>query len=263
MIENNKFTYETSRQLAKDIIMFCKKWGMWQDVAVYTGEKCYTDASDDYCYEGITGVIVKEELHPEECVKGMTKGPDGECEQKNFSNPEHFLDMTFEGPLYQLLRYEEYEVRTEKLSEDAKKYIVSHDEEMENDIFLRAVDYLENREGWDPVKYDSYEEYLELMEECEPNYDENIFNANERDFATGEEYIDFLDRAEANKVAALVDFFSRDSYVWDGVDTYFDEGKIAGHIIAEFDELLKKYGLRYELGFSWSLTVYKTYYFSE
>lgn len=64
-------------------------------------------------------------------------------------------------------------------------------------------------------------------------------------------------------IAALVDFFFRDSYVWDEVDTYFDEGKIAGHIISEFDELLKKYGLRYELGFSWSLTAYKINYFSE
>ncbi|MGN0435420.1 MAG: hypothetical protein ACI4D8_02185 [Wujia sp.] len=256
MIEMNRFTIETSKQLAKDIITFCKKWGMWQDVAIYTGGKCYTDASDDHCYEGISGVIVREELHPEECTKGVIYGVDGECEWKSFSNPEHILDMTFDGTLYQLLRHREYDVKAENLSEDARKYISMHDEEVEDDVFLEAMDYLENREGWDPMEFDSYEEYLEVTGYCEPYYDKNIFNNNEKDFATREEYLDFLERAEISKVASLVEWFSDNSSVWESRDTYFDNGKIAGYIISEFSEILKKYGLWYELGFPWSLTAY-------
>ena len=40
-------------------------------------------------------------------------------------------------------------------------------------------------------------------------------------------------------------------------ETFFDDGRIAGMIIEEFTGLLEKYGLWYDLGFSWSLTTYR------
>ena len=38
---------------------------------------------------------------------------------------------------------------------------------------------------------------------------------------------------------------------------FYGGGKIVGCILEEFDNLLKKYSLWYEPGFSWSLTTYR------
>lgn len=262
MIEKKKFAYETSEQLAKEIISFCKKWGMWQDVAIYTGGKCYTDAPENYRYDGIRGVIVKEEMHPEECTGGLLNGVDGECEWKSFSNPEHFLDMNFDGPLCQLLRHGEYEVKTEKLSEEAKKYICQNDEEILDNAYLNAMDYLENKEGLDSTEFDSYEEYLELAGDLGPDIDKYIFNDSTKEvalkeFVSREEYLDFLEKAVTCKEAELTEWFADEGYMLENKDTYFDAGHIANHILEEFNLILEKYGLYYELGFLWSLTAYR------
>lgn len=39
--------------------------------------------------------------------------------------------------------------------------------------------------------------------------------------------------------------------------SFYGGGKIVGCILEEFNDLLEKYGLRYEPGFSWSLTTYR------
>jgi hypothetical protein len=39
--------------------------------------------------------------------------------------------------------------------------------------------------------------------------------------------------------------------------SFYGGGKIVGYIHEEFNDLLEKYGLRYEPGFSWSLTTYR------
>jgi len=52
------FNKETdSESLALDIVASLRKWGMWQDVQIFTGGKCY---SDDY-----GELVVRDERHPE------------------------------------------------------------------------------------------------------------------------------------------------------------------------------------------------------
>lgn len=53
-------------KLAYDIINFCKKWGMWKDVQIFTGGKCYS-VDDDFPDK----IKVREEKNPGEYTKEM------------------------------------------------------------------------------------------------------------------------------------------------------------------------------------------------
>ena len=175
-----------SQKLAMEIVEFLRKWGMWKDVQIFTGGKCYTDSKNGE-------LKIRDEVHPEKYTTGLLAYEDCNGEalhvEKDFSNPERLLDMTFEGPLYLLLRHHEYEVSVEDVSEEAKHIIL-------------------------PEKY---------MDEVDDLYD-------------GEEEFE--------------------------EELFFDGGRIANQIFHEFDELLEKYGLRYELCFSWGLTTYRIGEFS-
>lgn len=69
----------------------------------------------------------------------------------------------------------------------------------------------------------------------------------------------FLEKCEVTRELKIWKYF--EDYVYkahaDDDVMFFDDGKIAGMVLNEFDELLAKYGLWYELGFSWSLTAYR------
>jgi hypothetical protein len=227
---------------------------MWKDTAVYTGGKRYTDFDATECdtFRNHTFVVVSDEPNPE----GWT----------GFSNPEHLLDMTFEGPLSLLLRHGEYEVEVCDLSDEAKKYITKTEsgrvaEERSDKILEETCKYIEDNQGWDPAEFDSYEEYLELKQYCEPDYDKAVFKNKPGEFATRDEYLEFLEKALVSKVTAVEEYYGGealecDEDIWD-MDMFYDDGAIASHIIAEFNDILEKYGLWYELGFSWCLTAYR------
>lgn len=252
-----------SENLAFDIADFLKKWGMWQDVQIFTGGKCYSD--------GENGEInIREEEHPEKYLKGFV-GVDcnGESEWEEFSNPERLLDMTFEGPLSSLLRYNEYEVRIGDVSEQAKDIIFPPSEYFEEEAFYLLNEFNEEHIGWDPAEYDSYEDWLELNQFDGINESfveiENTIMKNSMEFSTKEEYEDFLDWSAITREYKLLDYFKDYAFynaygkcnLYYNNDMFFDGGHIADDILEEFNKLLKKYGLWYELGFSWSLTTYR------
>ena len=251
---------EQSENLAYDIILYLQKWGMWRDISIYTGGKRYTDCdvSDGDGFRGLTGVKVSDAPNPEEYTTGYIEGYEGkEGKWISFSNPEHLLDMTFEGAFYLLLNFLEYSVETDDLSEEAKKYIVYHDE----DFLCDAYDYLNIRDGWDPMEFDSYDEYLELNEYSEPEYDDRVFNNEPREFSTAEEYNEYLEKTTASKEESLLKWVYDKNF--DSIfkqHTYYEEysnnGEIADHILSEFDKILEKHGLWYENGFRWTLTAY-------
>jgi hypothetical protein len=261
------FTSELAQDLADDIIKFCKKWGMWKDTAVYTGGKCYTDidAKESDTFRGNTFVAVSNEPNPERCTSGWVDDGD-ENVRMSFSNPEHLLDMTFEGPLYGLLVNGEYEVKVCDLSGETKKYIAGVEggsvaDEIEGKVWEKTDAYIDENQGWDPAEFDSYEEYLELNQYCEPYYDAAIFENQPTDFATRDEYLQMLVNALAIKETAVEEYYRDEAWecdkdIWD-MSMLYDDGAIAEHIIAEFNQLLEKYGLWYELGFSWCLTAYR------
>lgn len=177
--------------------------------------------------------------------------------------------MTFEGPLYLLLRHHEYEVFIEDVSEEAKHIILpeKYMDEVEDlvDEFMTAD--LEYKTSWDPAEYDSYEEWLELNQYCDMDElsVEGDMKENNIDFSSKDEYEDFLLKSVSARESKIREYFMDDLY--DGEEEFeeelfFDGGRIANQIFHEFDELLEKYGLWYELCFSWGLTKYRIGEFS-
>ncbi len=262
-----------SEKLATEIIDFCKKWGLWQDVCIYTGGKCYTDSkSDDENYLYINpenDVYVRAECNPDRFLTGLIDVGSYEepgNKDKCFANPKHLLDMTYEGPLYMLLRHHEYEVQIDTLPDKTKKFLkICYDniqKDIEAEAYSMADEYIDNKEGWDPVEFDSYEEYLKLQNEIE--YDKDIFNCKGKEFCSREEYSEYLSKAAASKEATLEEYFMDEAenlvmkdMEWFNDGIYYNNSDIADKIIQGFDALLEKYGLWYELGFSWSLTTYR------
>lgn len=169
-----------------------------------------------------------QHTHPEKFLTGFAgRGCDGEIIYKEYSNPERLLDMTFEGP------------------------------------FICLVDeFMEGNEFWDPVEYDSYEEWLELND-----YDDMsdlILSADDiknipSDFTSRNEYEDFWIKMIAAYEQKGWNYFEKNIYEqMNEEDSHFyGGGKIVGCILEEFDDLLKKYSLWYEPGFCWSLTTYR------
>lgn len=155
------------------------------------------------------------------------------------------ISMTMEAPLCWLLLDGKYEVLLNKLSEEAKDYIRLHDTEVADDAMCDAVDFLEQGGGWDPAEFDSYEEYLELKQYDEPDYAEMGCKDAQADFASREEYETFLERALAGKEDALQRWFVEKSDIRKYSDTYYDDGEIAGHVMAEFNAVFARYGFEY------------------
>ncbi|MGN0346841.1 MAG: hypothetical protein ACI4DU_06100 [Lachnospiraceae bacterium] len=255
MDDNHIFNQETdSEMLAMEIVKFLQKWGMWQDVQIFAGGKCYKDDKGK--------LVVRNEEHPEKYLEGPIEDCNGEITWEEFSNPERLLDMTFEGPFSLLLCYHEYEVNMGEVSEEVRRILLPETNEVADEVAGYVDDFLEGKIGWDPAEYDSYEEWLELngfddMEKTSATMDE--IGINPIEISSQEEYREFLDKCEVIREQKIwdyfEDYFSESSEYED--TAFFDDGRIAGMVLNEFDELLAGYGLWYELGFSWSLTTYR------
>lgn len=248
-----------SEKLALEIVTFLQKWGMWQDVQIFANEKCYTDEQGE--------LVIRNEKHPEKYLEGLT-GTDcnGESVWKDLSNPERLLDISFEGPLSLLLRHHEYEVNIGDVSDEVKRIIVPETTECQDDVVELMDEYLEGKYSWDPAEFDSYEDWLELNQYCDMDLFINKGNeqtSEEIEFSTREEYEDFLMRHAVERELTIAEYFEDeicDEAEWDtkwASEIFYDSGRIASMIIEEFNKLLEKYGLWYDLCFSWSLTTYR------
>lgn len=250
------FNKETdSESLALDIVAFLRKWGMWQDVQIFTGGKCYTDDHGE--------LVVRDERHPENYLEGVSHYDcNGHTVWKDLSNPERFLDMTFEGAFSTLLRHHHYEVKIGDLSDEVKRLIIPKTNKCIDEVDALMDEYLEGKYSWDPAEFDSYKEWMEFGEH--PDIDSFIEEAQSHidrkvEFSSREEYYDFLLRLEEIREDIVTKYFedeiSEETY-WD-LEVFCDSGDYASMIIQEFENLLEKYGLWYDLCFSWSLTTYR------
>ena len=244
-----------SEMLAMDIVVFLQKWGMWQDVQIFAGGKCYTDDDGE--------LVIRDETHPEKYLEGISHYDcNGNTVWKDLSNPERFLDMTFEGPLSLLLRHHEYEVKIGDVSDEVRRNIVPKTNKCIEDAVDLATEYLEGKYSWDPAEFDSFEEWLELNQYCYMDlfdYKQNYFDGRENEFSSKEEYEDFLMRQAVEIEDVVYEHFEDeicDEAEWDS-EIFYDNNRIASMIIEEFDNLLEKYGLWYDLCSSWSLTTYR------
>ena len=273
--------------LVSDLISFLQKWGLWRDTTVLANGNRYSySAETTSIYGGINYVEFEESINPEDYTTGITDETDcyENCHPvwKSFSNPEHILDMVYEGPLYMLLRHDTYEgVKKSDISLEAWDYIFAHTEILEDYMYEKyevaspeelldqiMEDRLDNSDytAWDPLVFDTWEEYQEFVNgEAYENGEEKLTPAYQR-YGTYEEYLAEMEISESLSIEDI-------KTVWEQMvsdakaefirECDMDEAgsisipEIAGYIKSEFDKIFDRYGLWYDFGFAWSLTCYR------
>ena len=270
-----------------EMIKFLQKWGLWQDVTILADVNAYfpgCNKEDVYC--GLRNVKITVCENPEDYTTGIMDETDCYGNHhpvwKNFSNPEHILDMVYEGPLYMLLRHDTYEgVKKSDISPDAWEYIFAHTEILEDYMYEKyemaspeallaqvLEDKFDNPDytAWDPLVFDTWEEYQELVNgEAYKTGEENLTPLYQR-YGTYEEYLADMEVSEALSIEGI-------KPVWEQMaseakiefirECAADEAglisipELAGYLQSEFVKIFDHYGLWYDFGFSWSLTCYR------
>ena len=273
-----------TQSLVPDLIRFLQKWGLWHDTMVLANGNRYSySAERTCCYGSLNYVEFEENVNPEDYTRGITEERDclGNPVWRSFSNPEHILDMVYEGPLYMLLTHNTYETRKSEISEDAWEYIFEHTDILDDFLYEKyecrdASDLLTkiledkfdnpDHTAWDPLVFDTWEEYQEFVNgEAYETGEENLPPTYQR-YGTYEEYLDDMEISESLSVEDVEPIWKQMAL---GAKREFirecalDETgiilipEIVGHIKTEFDKIFDRYGLWYDFGFSWSLTCYK------
>ena len=265
-------------QLTEEMIRFLQNWGLWEDASILTLGKRYAYAKEGAEeYRGLKHVMVTEGVDPEEVMQGITGEKDGQGKLvwKSLANPEHVFDMVFEGPLSVLLSFELYEPVKADIGEEAWKIIFEKtNQEILGDFLYEkygctnAEEYLEVLEeeamdysSWDPLEFDTWEEYQEFI-----GYEEDGLPENVKRFDTYKEYQEYMEAGGPMSASSVEPVWERmleeakREFIKDcGRD---GEARIAvpeltGFIRNGFRELLEKYGLYFELCFSWSLSCFR------
>ena len=273
-----------TQSLVSDLIRFLQKWGLWHDTMVLANGNRYSySAERTCCYGSLNYVEFEENVNPEDYTRGITEERDclGNPVWRSFSNPEHILDMVYEGPLYILLTHDTYETRKSEISEEAWEYIFDHTDILDDFLYEKyecrdASDLLTkiledkfdnpDHTAWDPLVFDTWEEYQEFVNgEAYETGEENLPPTYQR-YGTYEEYLDDMEISESLSVEDVEPIWKQMAL---GAKREFirecalDETgiilipEIVGHIKTEFDKIFDRYGLWYDFGFSWSLTCYK------
>ena len=270
-----------------ELIKFLQKWGLWQDVTILADDKAYFPAcnnEDVYC--GLPNIKITVCENPEDYTTGITDEIDcyGNCHPvwKSFANPEHILDMVYEGPLYMVLSHSTYEgVKKSDISLDAWDYIFAHTEILEDYMYEKyelvspeellaqiLEDKLDNPDYtlWDPLVFDTWEEYQEFVNgEAYETGEENLTPTYQR-YGTYEEYLADMEISESLSIEDIQPIWEQ--LISDAKKEFIRECAadesgiisipgIAGYIKSEFDKIFDRYGLWYDFGFAWSLTCYR------
>lgn len=270
--------------LESDLIRFLQKWGLWRDTMILASGNRYAYSTERTCrYGDFYYVEFEEDVEPEDYTSGITeeRDYDGNPVWRSFSNPEHILDMIYEGPLYMLLAHVTYETRKSEISEEAWEYILDHSDILDDylyekyechdawDLLAKILeDKFDNPDYtvWDPLVFDTWEEYQEFVNgEAYENGEEKLTPAYQR-YGTYEEYLSDMEISESLSIEdiepvweqmvseAKAEFIRKCAVDEAGIITI---PEIAGYIKSEFDKIFDRYGLWYDFGFSWSLTCYK------
>ena len=269
--------------MAQEVISFLKEWGLWRDTMILAAGNRYSYSSreEDVC-EGMTNVSFEENVDPEAYVRGLANGPggNGDLIWRSLANPEYIFDMVYEGPLHMLLRYDTYEPDLSCISESGWNYIFANTELIPDHILAEYEvedphdlgehmweELFDNpeRSYWDPLVFDSWEEYLEMyggdVGEKEPAY---------TNLDTYEEYRYLMDggsdlfiKEHQNEIRTRWEKMEKEAMEYylkgrsedSGVNGYL-QGKVKEHIMKGFNEIFERYGLWYDQDYSWSLSCY-------
>ena len=274
--------------LVLELIIFLKKWGLWTDTGIFALGNRYGYCSEkEKTFREQDHVEFTENMNPEDYTSGMTEERDcnGNPVWKSFSNPEHILDMIFEGPLYLLLWDETYEVRKADLSPEAWDYIFDHTDFFDEYLYelydLASVEELYEKvmedkfdnpdhSAWDPLVFDTWEEYQEFTYGVTyRDEEEEGYIPNYQRYGTYEEYVEDMELAEVLKPEDLQPVWEKMVY---DAKCKFRKGEkenetlslsgndfreLSGFLRKEFDGIFERYGLWYDFGFRWNLTCYR------
>ena len=259
--------------LVSDLISFLQKWGLWSDTTVLANGNRYSYSADrTCCYESLNYVEFEENVNPEDYTSGITEERDcfGNPVWKSFSNPEHILDMVYEGSLCMLLRYDTYETRKSEISEKAWEYIFGSTDILDDYLYEKYECYdasdllakiLEDKFDnpdytvWDPLVFDTWEEYQEFANgEAYETGEENLTPAYQR-YGTYEEYLADMEMSASLNIEDIEPVWEQ--MVLDAKKEFIREcaldglgiisiPEIAGEIKTEFDNIFGRYGLWYD-----------------
>ena len=273
-------------QMVLELITFLQAWGLWKDVMILADGRAfsYSESKEDVCL-CLPHVQVSACVHPEDYTSGITdeRDCDGNLIWRSYSNPEHILDIVFEGQLYTLLNYGVYEgIRRADISPGAWDYIFAHTDILEDEMYERygcsdASELLEliledkfdnpDYTVWDPLVFDTWEEYQRFENgEAYPDGDEELIPNYQR-YGTYAEYLKDMELSEQltvedvipiweEMVVAAKQEFIKGNGVDDTISFQWEAGPV-NHIRSEFDQIFDRYGLWYDLGFAWTLTCYR------
>lgn len=249
-------------EMAVEVISFLQKWGMWQDTTIFTNGHKYTHVYEkEKKFKGISNVEFSEGTEPA-CI--------------DFSNPEQIFDMVYEGPLYMLLSYDEYEVKKTDVREEAWDYIFEHTDILDDYIMekfnvIDAKDLLdqivtrkfENTDifAWDPMIFDTWEEYLNFCgSEDRGNYVNSTRNDEDSEQLGNLERYQIIGVEDVMPLWEKMRYVAKKNFIEDcayDLDEILYLPELADYIKSEFSNIFERYGLWYELGYEWSLTCYR------
>lgn len=274
-------------EMALDMIRFLKKWGLWRDATILTNGHMYSyGKKDSDAFDGIENVNYACDVNHVEYTRGLVERPDGSKEWESLANPEHHFDLIYEGPLGTLLNYHLYEPDIKGVSEEGWEAIFGETDILQDYIASQLevssvqelgrkmwLDIFDNSEisVWDPLEYDTYDEYLELTY---GDYDEADKMTATSMFETYDEYksareygVDYFNdyytddvqvKWEDEIMKARLFFMKNDCRWWYGslgIQDYFNQ--VAWIVKREFDGIFEKYDFWYELDFESSLSCYR------
>ena len=267
-------------QLTEDMIRFLQTWGLWEDTVILTKGNKYAYTKDgNETFRNLRHVKVMEGIDPEKMMKGCTEEDDcqGRPIWRSYANPEHVFDMVFEGPLCALLGYEVYEPVKADIGEEAwntifqndtdnsimrdflhKKYGCADAEEYLEKIQKEELDYSE----WDPLEFDTWDEYLEFIGYQEPGESENIKRF--RTYAEYEDYCELYCQTGVSDVEPIWELMVEDArkeFIKDFKRNERERICIPGMtsiVLHKLRNLLEGYGLYYNTCFTWSATCFRS-----
>ena len=272
---SNKFCKDFE-ELAMEVVEFCRNWGLLRDTSIITNGNMYSFPVTDGapCKRLDNGIQV--EFRQGVSVEDYTSGICDDGRRRSFANPEHLFDMTYEGPLYNLLRHGEYEVRKSDISEEAweiifsktyilddyiyEKYEIVDANDLLDHIIWSKLDNPENS-SWDPLVFDTWEEYIEFI-----GGEEDGLTPNYTRYDTYEEYeqdIEYCDYLTVDDVKPLWDKMVDDAKqeflreCADSENEIISIPELADYVQSELRKIFEKHGLWYDFGFGWSLTCYR------
>lgn len=270
------FTPEDIPAMVRELIDYCKKWGLWRDTSVCAGGKRYSyytpklgpaNYGPGGLLEGYDDVWVGELSIEgrERLFSSPIYDPDtGSHEFVSFCNPEQLLDMTFEGPLYDLLHQTWYRTELDELSPEGREEVMkllldrssqvrceALDTEIREEAMSAVKGLMKRLEGWDPEEFDTCEDYLEFMEQEDP-------------LCLGE----LPPRAVLNEALELSGDAREDALFKEFVKTKLSEnylygltiidcGELEARVYKGFTDIFKRYGLDYDLSTGTTLTAYR------